>query len=369
VNPACDILIFSAAFGNGHLSAANAIRESLLLENPCLKIEIVDFINVFMSPFSRIIYGIHIASTDCPRIYNRAYYRKQDGEDVLTSRIIKTHIINRMRRYIFPDPPRIIISTFPLSAYYVSLLKESYKMNIKAVTCITDVLVKPEWIYPATDLYLTANENTRDTMIHQGIPANQVEAAGIPVRTSFWREAADNVIGSKYNISNEDFVILFMGGGQGQLPKTPAIYRWFDALNNVKVLVFTANNNRLYKKLIKSNLGENIHILNFTDDVATLMKRADLLITKAGGITIFEAIASQLPMILYKTELGQELENCRFLIDNGLAVETHNEKELKEQTCQLIHNQSRYLEMKTNLIQYSQKIKPEMIGARILQFL
>ncbi len=370
MNLNCDILIFTARFGNGHLSAAYAIKELLNMENAGLKIEIVDFVDAFLSPFSRMIYGIdHLSSSAYPAIYNHVYHRKQDGDDVLTGRIIRSHIIDRMHRYTFPSPPRIIISTFPLSAYYVSLLKESYAMDIKAVTCITDFLVKPEWIHPATDLYLTANKNLKNTIINLGIPDNQVEATGIPVRKAFLLEAADNEILFKYNISNDHFVILLMGGGNGYLPETSAIYRWFNTMNKAKVLVFTANNIGLYDKLIKRNLGDNIHILNFTDDVAPLMKRADLLITKAGGITVSEAIAAQLPMILYKAELGQEMENCRFIIDNGLGMEANTEKELKDQTYQLTHNKSLYQEIKSNIIQYRQKIKPETIGQRILQLL
>ena len=50
------------------------------------------------------------------------------------------------------------------------------------------------------------------------------------------------------------------------------------------------------------------------------MAVSDVMITKAGGISVTEAMDSGLPMILYGSIPGQETWNERYLSSNGAAV-------------------------------------------------
>jgi len=371
LSKSCDVLILTARFGSGHRSAAQAIKDSLQRENHQLVVEIIDFIDVFLAPFSGFIYRVdHLSSNIFTGLYNNVYYRKQDqGGDVLTGKMVSSYVLRRLHKYVAARSPRIIISTFPLSAYYVSLLKEKCRAEVRAVTCITDMVVQPEWFHPATDLYLTAHPGIRRAMIDRGIAEEKAEASGIPIRSEFWGETAGKETVSKYGIEDGQFVILLMGGGNGYLPGNPSLYRWLGTLANTRVLVFTANNPRLYHRITAMNPGDNIQVLRFTDDVAPLMKRADLLISKAGGITISEAMACRLPMIIYKAELGQELENRRFLLDNGLGLAADNERELRDLTRLLMTDPSLGRDIKANLANYCDQVAPATVGRRILRLL
>ncbi|MFQ5953014.1 MAG: UDP-N-acetylglucosamine--LPS N-acetylglucosamine transferase, partial [Candidatus Omnitrophota bacterium] len=50
-----------------------------------------------------------------------------------------------------------------------------------------------------------------------------------------------------------------------------------------------------------------------------LMSVSDLMITKAGGISVTEALDARLPMILFASIPGQEIWNERLLVANGAA--------------------------------------------------
>ena len=50
------------------------------------------------------------------------------------------------------------------------------------------------------------------------------------------------------------------------------------------------------------------------------MKGTDLLLSKAGGITVFEALAVKLPILLYRPLPGHEMCNVDFLLDNRAAL-------------------------------------------------
>jgi processive 1,2-diacylglycerol beta-glucosyltransferase len=69
------------------------------------------------------------------------------------------------------------------------------------------------------------------------------------------------------------------------------------------------------------------------------MAVSDLIITKPGGLTISEALALELPMLLYKPLPGQEQDNAAFLIKAGAALQAKDEIELLEQLKFIFLNQ------------------------------
>jgi processive 1,2-diacylglycerol beta-glucosyltransferase len=71
-----------------------------------------------------------------------------------------------------------------------------------------------------------------------------------------------------------------------------------------------------------------VRVLGYSADVPTLMAAADLLVTKAGGMTLAEAMASGLPMLLYGSLPGQERRNERFASRAGIALAARSPREL-----------------------------------------
>ena len=58
------------------------------------------------------------------------------------------------------------------------------------------------------------------------------------------------------------------------------------------------------------------------------MQTADVLITKAGGVTVSEALASNVPLILFNPVPGQEMENAIYFRKNGMAKIAENLEEV-----------------------------------------
>lgn len=64
---------------------------------------------------------------------------------------------------------------------------------------------------------------------------------------------------------------------------------------------------------------ENIQVVGFTSQVHEYMAWADLVLTKAGGITLFETIYAELPLLAWQPFLEQERRNTRFLVERELG--------------------------------------------------
>jgi len=75
--------------------------------------------------------------------------------------------------------------------------------------------------------------------------------------------------------------------------------------------------------------GTSIRVLGYVEDVRRLMAAADLLVTKAGGMTLAEAMAAELPMLLYGSLPGQERRNERFASRAGIALAARSRRDLR----------------------------------------
>ena len=70
------------------------------------------------------------------------------------------------------------------------------------------------------------------------------------------------------------------------------------------------------------------------------MQAADLIITKPGGLTVSEALACNLPMVLFNAIPGQEEENANFLVKNNMAIKIKNSSQIKTTVKDLISNEN-----------------------------
>lgn len=60
--------------------------------------------------------------------------------------------------------------------------------------------------------------------------------------------------------------------------------------------------------------------MGYTEEMASLMKVADIILTKPGGLITAEALACGLPMMILNPIGGQEERNADVLLENGAAI-------------------------------------------------
>ena len=143
----------------------------------------------------------------------------------------------------------------------------------------------------------------RDALVEKGVEPERILVTGIPVKPEF--QAPPRRGGER------ERRLLIMGGGLGLLPRKDSFYEALDALPGVRTTLITGGNQKLYDRL-HGRYG-HIEVLGFTDKVYEYMARADLLLSKPGGITLFETITSELPILAWEPFLQQEINNARFI--------------------------------------------------------
>ncbi len=70
-------------------------------------------------------------------------------------------------------------------------------------------------------------------------------------------------------------------------------------------------------------------VLGYTEEMRHLMAAADLLVTKAGGVSLAEAIACDLPVVCFGSLPGHERRNERFFVAASAALSARSAEELR----------------------------------------
>lgn len=344
------ILILSVNFGLGHVMVANSIKECLEEYDRNLKVSVADIYEIISPRLNSEIYkGYEFLVKKMHEVYNYFYYKRSSMNQLVVDQFIYNLYLSRISKYIEKEQPSLIVSTFPICSGFVSMYKKKNKSSIPLITCITDVVDNCEWIYTNTARYLVATDKIKDKYIKRGIKEEIIKTTGIPVRKDFFNTNQERKIARRFNIRDNDFVILMMGGGIGLLPEDEEFYLWMDNLEGVKTIVLTGNNRSLYKRLTEKIEIKSIIALGITDKVPELMSISNILVTKAGGVSIFEAINSNLPLIAYKPILGQEIENGKFILESGIGEIAQNLEELKKKIIKYLNNDSLRYRFKENL--------------------
>lgn len=355
-----DVLILTANFGSGHVSVANAINEQLKIYDNDLNIKVVDVVEICSPHLTDEVYKAYeILVKNTQDIYNY-FYKKKANKQTMMDKIIYKMYLSRMARYIQERNPKIIISTFPMCSGFVSMYKEKYRSEIPFITCITDIVDNLEWIYPNTDKYMVATESIKSKLVYKGIDSNNIEVTGIPVRKKFLVKSEID-IKKKYGIKNSEFVILMMGGGLGLLPEDDEIYTYLDNLENVKTIVITGKNKEKFNYLMDKMNLKNTIVKGFTDEIDEFMNNADLLITKPGGVSTFEAIHCEIPMLINEPTLAQEIENANFIENSEIGMIVRNSEDLKNKVQEFILDDKLKRELKDNIKNIKNQLDMDML--------
>ena len=88
----------------------------------------------------------------------------------------------------------------------------------------------------------------------------------------------------------------------------------------MQAVVVAGRDERLRVDLARLAGRSRVRVVGFVEDVRSLLAAADLLVTKAGGMTLAEATAAEVPLLLYGSLPGQERGNERFASRAGIAL-------------------------------------------------
>lgn len=329
------VLTFYASYGGGHLSAAKSIQKYINENYKNINSEIIDCMKYISKPIEKITTGAYRQmAKKAPKLWGKVYSDSEKGFLSTFSIDINKLMAKKLNKLIQEKNPNLIISTHPFSSQMCSYLKEKGKIDCEIATIMTDFAMHEQWLigHEYTESFFVSNEKMKNDMVEYGVNKDKIYVTGIPMSNRFFEEFDDKKIYEMFELDCNKNVILFFGGGEFGLGKEKTIQilkAFIDLTSNYQIVAVAGKNEKMkddFLNLVKSCHAENrVRVLGFTDKVPELMHIASLVVTKPGGLTTTESLASELPIVIINPIPGQEEENAEFLVSNGVGIWIKND--------------------------------------------
>lgn len=226
--------------------------------------------------------------------------------------------------------PHVVVSVHPLTQHFFArLLKElGLADTIPLVTVVTDPCYGfwRGWACDDVTLYLVASEEARRQLIDYGVAPERIKVSGMPVHPKFeWPdERAAQAARSALGLDPEKFTVFVNAGwvGGGNIP---SIFRELVRGDlNVQAIFLAGKNEELRAEAesLAASASFPIKVIGYSDQVEELMRAANVMISKLGGLTTFEALACRVPIIAdaTTTPMPQESGAATLLDTRGAGV-------------------------------------------------
>ncbi len=303
------ILIVTAAFGEGHNSAARNLGLALdaagaitRVSDPCL---------LGAPGLTEILSrGYRMVTTRFPRIW-AWIYKSTDRCDFSRRAPVMRLPERALGTLIDEFKPVALVSTYPLYPYFLKRIPQGIGGKLPVFTVVTDSIeINAAWLRAPSDWWLVTDPLTREAMVRKDLPAGKIIDTGFPVNPVFCGltpvDAGDSC--APFNILYFPTAQRSLVGAHGRA--------LLDASPSVRLTIVLGRNvRRLYAgaKQLKEAYPGRVRLIGWTRRVPQLLNRHHLVVGKAGGATVHEAIAARCPMLIHHLVPGQEEGNLRLL--------------------------------------------------------
>ncbi len=318
------ILILTASYGSGH----NRVAATLAAEfrRAGARPRVVDHFHDLVHPeFDRLTRNFYYAILRrTPVLWGIAYWLG-DQLSVSSPLLIGLNRLGtrKLGELLAAERPDHVVSVHPTPVAALSQLRSRGFPIPSHTTVFTDFVAHTQWIYSHVDRYCVPAEEIARALTARGVPRERVVVTGIPVAQEFTEPSERAQARLALGISPRLPVLLFMdgsGGGFGRLEQ--ATRTVLEMEEPFQAAVVTGREERLEARLrgLCAGRESRVKIFGYVDNVRQLMAAADFLVTKAGGLTLAEALAAELPVICFGSLPGQETRNERFASMAGVAL-------------------------------------------------
>lgn len=332
------VLILTASYGSGHNEAANCLAAGF--ERAGAEAIVVDHFKALVNPaFERATRAFYFALLRrAPLVWGMAYgvgdWLASDSVLTFGATRVGAAALGRLVDRLAPDA---VVSVHATPAAVMSTLLGQGRRLPPHTTVVTDFVAHSQWIAPNIDRYCVAADEVQHEFVARGIPRERVAVTGVPVRAEFAAPVDPAAARRALGLSPRTPVVLAMAGSYGSVGRLPDVARALLALERPPQGVLVAGRDEaLAATLRRLTAGTSLRTVGYASDVRTLMAAADLLVTKAGGMTLAEAMAAEVPLLAYGSLPGQERRNERFASRAGIALIARSPRDLRRLLAQAL---------------------------------
>ncbi len=374
------ILIISSDTGGGHRSAAQAIAVGLqrFWHGESVTVRIV-----------KAVEESHNITEKLVGLYNWILRNKQNWMKYVywlinkirpeTREFFQRIGVGYVRSQFEKWCPHVVVSVHPLTQHIFGRILKELKLTsqIPLVTIVTDPCYGfwKGWACDDVSLYLVANEDAKRQLLDYGVSADKIRISGLPLHPKFREVTETDAQDARkaFGLDPEKFTVFVNAGwiGGGNIP---AIFRELAHGELDVQAIFLAGKNeelRLEAEEIARGAKFPIKVIGYSDEVEKVMQSANVMISKLGGLTTFEALACRLPIIADITTppMPQEAGTVRLISNRGAGILLKRSSDIVPTVRSLLDDSDKYRKMKAATAALSVPNSTEQIVREITSLL
>ncbi len=332
------ILILHATAGSGHRRAAQALEAAITLLTPDAHVRTLDTLHFGSQLFRRgytptydtlvgrapRVWGLLYKGLEQPRIH-RGTTPLRHALDRINVRSLVAHIER--------ERPTAVVCTHFLPLEALAPRRRRGALACPLYCVITDFTAHPFWAIQGIDRTYVATAAVREELASWGVDWERIEVSGIPIDPRFAGGPLPRAEArAQFQLAPDRQTILLMGGGNGVGPLASLAERLVALPGGPQLLVVCGRNARLRMRMraVAESAPGRVRTLGYTDQVPALLSAADVIVTKAGGLTCSESLAMGTPMVVFRPTPGQEEKNSTALSVAGAAIRARSLEQVDE---------------------------------------
>lgn len=313
------ILILTAGFGDGHNAAARSLREALEHTTDEAKVEVLDLFESSYGMLNTLARQAYLGMVRYAPLLWSGVFQAMDNPTLFRQQMSgMTRLRERLAAVLHDAEPDCVVSTYPAYAHLIhDIYKDHAERPFRLITVVTDsISVCSAWFRAPSDLFIAANEPTAKVIVAGGIEKARVLPLGFPVSPQFALERPDAPPPPRKDTARKVFYIV----NTGKRKVGRAIDELLD-LKGVELTITVGRDAALRANLLERTRdhGDRVRIFGWTNRMPQLLMTHHLVVGKAGGAVVQEAIAARCPMIVNQVIPGQEEGNAQLIETLGIG--------------------------------------------------
>jgi len=378
-----NVLILSSNTGGGHGSAASALENSLTRLSP----------GKILVKITQVLEESHLFSRTGAELYNlllrdhqnlmKYYFWAINKLKPNESKILFKSAMGYGLRLFEKVMPNVIVSVHPMTQHFFAYILRRLHLQdrIPLLTVVTDPYYGfwKGWACDDVSQYYVASDNAKQQLIDFGIGSHKIQVMGMPVHSKFVAATPDEkrVLKSQLGLDPDKFTVFVNSGwiGGGNIPQIfESLVREGSALGLDIQAVFLAGRNQALLQdahAIANAAHFPVKVMGYTPEIDQLMKSSDVMVSKLGGLTTFEALSCRLPIIAdtVTPPMPQEFQTAAFLENTGAGLMLKRPGQIVSVVKSLIDNPTQYMALQEAAGIHGKPGASDQIARDVLRYL
>lgn len=343
------ILILTLSVGSGHVQASSVIQDAFADGSDVVDVRTLDAIDLSEPWFPWLYVKPYWWMLRYRReIWGALYeWRQQKRHRSTAPQWIFRRGCEKVLRELKSFSPHLVIVTEIAAAEIAALAKREGWFSAPVLAVLTDFHAEPPWVQPEIDYYNVATEQARSQLMSWGVSPQRILISGIPINPVFALPFNKEEVRQALGLKPREPMALLMAGGMGMAPLDRIALSLERCGLPLQTIAVAGHDQALLHRLrrLRGKIALDLLPFGWTNRIPELMAAADVVVTKPGGLTVSEALASGLPMILTHPIPGPEERNIRYLVHHRVAVHARSLEEVPALTARLLSQPKRREEM------------------------